>query len=234
MAQETKLIPEYCSRDVVDCFLEKDPETYRKYRDLYEQARNYGRSIAFRVMDKDRELPGTPPEFSEVPGKASEDLFAFAKTLGIKKIYFWGTDGTGNGVYANLAEYDETKSSIGINLGLIHSLQPLLYTYYGVSTELFKKIVLAHELFHHLEQRYYTETDVFLRDRLSREGLKKGKAPIKPVKRLREFAAAAFAETLLDLPFPAQVIDILRLCKERGEAAILRRVRRIAKMLTPP
>jgi hypothetical protein len=236
MAQEMKLILEYCSRNVIDCLLEKDPETYRKYRELREQAGNYGRSIALRVMDTYREISGTQPVFAEIPGKVSENLFEFTGTLGIKKIYFWGTGGKENGIYANLAEYDEKKSCIGINLGLIHSLQPLLYTYYGVSTELLKKIVLAHELFHHLEQRYYTETDIFLRDKFLREGAKKDKAPVKPVKRLREFAAAAFAEKILDLPFPAGIIDVFRLCKERGEENILRRIRCIAGMLgeTPP
>jgi hypothetical protein len=231
MAQEMKLIAGYCSRDVVDCFLEKDPETYRKYRELYEGARNYGRSVAFRVMDNYREISGTRPEFSETPGKVSEDFFEFAKTLGIRKIYFWGTEGKRNGVYANLAEYDEKENGIGINLGLIHYVEPLLYVCYGISTELLKKIVLAHELFHHLEQQYYTKTDIFLGEKPLPAGTKKDKAPVKPVKRLREFAAAAFAETMLNLPFPARIIDIFRLCKERGAENVLRRIRCIAEIL---
>ncbi|MDR2103927.1 MAG: hypothetical protein LBP42_07490 [Treponema sp.] len=230
MAQEIKQITEYCSRDVVDCFLERDPETYRKYRELYEQAGDYGRTVALRVMDNYREITGVQPDFSKTPGKDGEDFFEFARTLGIKKIYFWGTDGKGNGIYANLAEYDEKKSSIGINLGLIRDLQPLLYTCCGVSGELLKKIALAHELFHHLEEQYYTETGMFLEEKSSQENSEEGKAAVQPVRRLRELAAAAFAETILNLPFPARIIDILRLCRERGAEKVLERIRSIAQI----
>jgi hypothetical protein len=231
MAQELKHILEYCSHDVVDCLLEKDPETYLRYRELYDQARNYGASIAFRVMDS-RDLSG--------------DLAEFALTLGIKKIYFFGNNGNVNsgGVHANLAEYDERKSRIGLNLGLIHYLQPLLYTYYGISTGLFKNIALAHELFHHLETRYYTRTDLFLRDKFFKkrgpfktsvfcEGLEKPKGcPVKPVKGLREFAASGFAETILNLPFPARIIDIFRLYEDRGAENIDLRLRRVLKAIS--
>jgi hypothetical protein len=213
MAQELKYILEYCSHDVVDCLLERDPETYLRYRELYEQARNYGTSIAFRAMDNH--------DFSG-------DFEEFAMTLGIKKIYSFGNNGDGNsgGVHANLAEYDERKSRIGVNLGLIHYLQPLLYGYYGISTELFKNIALAHELFHHLETRYYTRTDLFLKDKFFKEGR------VKPMKRLREFAASGFAETILNLPFPARIIDIFRLCEDQGAENICRRLRRVLKAIS--
>jgi hypothetical protein len=210
MAQELKYILEYCSHDVVDCLLERDTETYLRYRELYGQARNYGVSVAFRIMDS-HDLSG---DFSE-----------FAMTLGVKEIYFFGERGGGNGggVHANLAEYDEKNSRIGINLGLLHCLQPLLYAYYGIGVKSFKNIVLAHELFHHLEQRCYTRTDLFLRDKFFKE--KTGERRVRPMKRLREFAASGFAETILNLPFPARIIDIFRLCEDRGEEDVCRRVR---------
>jgi hypothetical protein len=131
--------------------------------------------------------------------RVSGDYFLLAKNLGVRAVRYFEKALRAGG---NFAEYDPFKRVVGLNRRAIAELLPALTRYYRMDRSFFVNLLLTHELFHHLEERFFTRTDRYVAAQCA--------AP--PKKSLRETAAFSFTEQLLS--FPAEIIALIYLLEK--------------------
>jgi hypothetical protein len=182
-----RYILEFCDNETIrrlTPFAGKPPDG-----DEIECAEEYGELVASYVRENYR---------------LSGDSELLARTLGVREIYRFNA---GIWRYGRFAEYDAKRAAIGLNSAAVELL-PLVGRYYTISEKFLFDIFLTHELFHHLEEHFFTRTDEYVSKKLSKA--KKYS--------LRDLAAFSFAERMLS--FPVRVVDLLYLCQKYGQEKI--------------